>query len=110
MKRVCMLTLCIVGMVLYSSMRTDRGITIFMVGDSTMANKDTSGGKQERGWGTEGSKRLHMWFAPGEHPSLPDGSQDNTHYNIYGARVKWSRVLSRKEAQRITQETVVNMK
>ena len=49
MKRVCMLTLCIVGMVLYSSMRSDRGITIFMVGDSTMADKDTSGGKQERG-------------------------------------------------------------
>lgn len=226
MKRICILTLCIVGMVLSSSMRTDRGITIFMVGDSTMANKDTSGGKQERGWGmmlqelftdeirvdnhavngrsslsfinegrwdkvlqsiapgdyvviqfghndekaqpdrhtepgstfdanleryvretrerggipivmnavvrrnfvgdslvdthgayreaprtvaqrlhayfidanqlthqleqglgAEGSKRLHMWFAPGEHPSLPDGSQDNTHYNIYGARV-----------------------
>lgn len=36
--------------------------------------------------GREGSKRLHMWFQPGEHPSEPKGKQDNTHYNIYGAR------------------------
>lgn len=26
-------------------------ITVFMIGDSTMANKDTTGDKQERGWG-----------------------------------------------------------
>ena len=26
-----------------------------------------------------------MIFAPGEHPSLPKGRWDNTHYNIYGA-------------------------
>ena len=25
--------------------------TIFIIGDSTAANKDTTGGKQERGWG-----------------------------------------------------------
>ena len=29
----------------------DKTITIFIVGDSTAANKDTSGGKLERGWG-----------------------------------------------------------
>jgi len=29
----------------------DKTTTIFMIGDSTMANKDISGGKQERGWG-----------------------------------------------------------
>ena len=29
----------------------DKAITIFIVGDSTAANKDTSGGKLERGWG-----------------------------------------------------------
>jgi pectinesterase len=28
-----------------------------------------------------------MWFRPGEEPSLPQGKQDNTHYNIYGAKV-----------------------
>ena len=26
-----------------------------------------------------------MWYKPGEHPAIPDGKQDNTHYNIYGA-------------------------
>lgn len=41
----------------------------------------------EQGLGREGSKRLHMWFLPGEQPSLPEGRQDNTHYNVYGATV-----------------------
>ena len=39
----------------------------------------------EQGLGREASKKLHMIFAPGEHPSLPKGRWDNTHYNIYGA-------------------------
>ncbi len=39
----------------------------------------------EQGLGTEASKRLHMWYRPGEEPSEPKGKQDNTHYNIYGA-------------------------
>ncbi len=41
----------------------------------------------EQGLGVEGSKKLHMIFAPGETPSLPKGRQDNTHYSIYGASV-----------------------
>jgi pectinesterase len=40
----------------------------------------------EQGLGTEGSKKLHMWFRPGEEPSEPKGKQDNTHYSIYGAQ------------------------
>ena len=39
----------------------------------------------EQSMGKEGSKKLHMIFKPGETPSLPDGRQDNTHYNIFGA-------------------------
>lgn len=39
----------------------------------------------EQGLGRIGSKSLHMIFAPGETPSLPNGRQDNTHYNIHGA-------------------------
>ncbi len=39
----------------------------------------------ETSLGKEGSKKLHMWYQPGEHPALPDGRQDNTHYNIWGA-------------------------
>ena len=41
----------------------------------------------EQGLGKEVSKKLHMWFLPGEEPSEPMGKQDNTHYNIYGATV-----------------------
>lgn len=41
----------------------------------------------EQGLGREASKKLHMWFLPGEEASLPKGRQDNTHYNVYGAQV-----------------------
>jgi pectinesterase len=39
----------------------------------------------EQGMGKEESKKLHMWFLPGQEPSEPKGKQDNTHYNVYGA-------------------------
>lgn len=39
----------------------------------------------EQSLGVEGSKRLHMWYRPDEHPALPKGRQDNTHYNEWGA-------------------------
>lgn len=40
-----------------------------------------------RDYGVEDSKRLHLWFAPGEHPRIPDGLSDNTHYSETGARI-----------------------
>lgn len=37
---------------LFSAFRADKSVvTIFMIGDSTMANKDITGGSPERGWG-----------------------------------------------------------
>ena len=39
----------------------------------------------EQGMGREESKKLHMWFLPGQEPSVPKGRQDNTHYNVFGA-------------------------
>lgn len=41
----------------------------------------------EQNAGIEGSRKLHMWFKPNEHPSIPAGRKDNTHYNVYGAHV-----------------------
>lgn len=41
----------------------------------------------EQGLGREASKKLHMWFLPGECAAIPKGRQDNTHYNIHGAHV-----------------------
>lgn len=37
--------------------------------------------------GVEASKKLHLWFAPGEHPKLPKGLQDDTHYCEVGAKL-----------------------
>ena len=34
-----------------SAFKSDHVITIFMIGDSTMANKTLDAGNQERGWG-----------------------------------------------------------
>ena len=39
----------------------------------------------EQNLGPVASRSLHMWYLPGEHPALPEGRQDNTHYNIHGA-------------------------
>lgn len=40
----------------------------------------------EQGMGVTGSRKLHVWYRPGEIASIPKGRKDNTHYNIYGAR------------------------
>ena len=63
------------------------------------ANKITH--ELEQGLGREGSKKLHMWFLPGEVASLPDGRQDNTHYNVYGATVV-SRLLADAVAEQVS--------
>lgn len=54
----------------------------------------------EQGLGREASKKLHMWFLPGEEPSVPKGRQDNTHYNIYGAHVV-ARLLAKEVGEQI---------
>ncbi|MBS5875556.1 MAG: rhamnogalacturonan acetylesterase [Prevotella sp.] len=48
MKYFLVLLLCVLSL---SAYKKNEKITIFMIGDSTMANKDISGGKMERGWG-----------------------------------------------------------
>lgn len=40
-----------------------------------------------QGMGAEESKKLFMWVKPNEVPAFPKGREDNTHLNIYGARV-----------------------
>lgn len=41
----------------------------------------------EQSMGIAGSRKLHMWFKPNEEKSIPKGRRDNTHYNVYGARI-----------------------
>jgi len=43
--------MALIAILLFSAFTTDRTITIFMIGDSTMANKSLDGGNRERGWG-----------------------------------------------------------
>ncbi len=50
--RAKMIGLLVVAFVLCSAFRADKPVlTIFMIGDSTMANKKLDGGNPERGWG-----------------------------------------------------------
>lgn len=46
-KRILM---AVLALLILTSMTQDKVITIFVIGDSTAANKDISGGKKERGW------------------------------------------------------------
>ena len=41
----------------------------------------------EQSMGVVGSRKLHMWLNPGEVSTIPNGRQDNTHYNVYGAHI-----------------------
>ncbi len=59
MKKLATLSLLVLGVLLFSAFAPDRKITVFTIGDSTMANKDTTGNKQERGWGM----MLQQFFA-----------------------------------------------
>lgn len=54
----------------------------------------------EQRLGREDSKKLHMWFLPGQEPSVPKGRQDNTHYNIYGAHTV-AKLLAEEVARQI---------
>ena len=45
------LWMAFIALFVFSAFTTDRTVTIFMIGDSTMANKSLNGGNRERGWG-----------------------------------------------------------
>lgn len=36
--------------------------------------------------GVEQTKALFLWLKPGEHPNYPEGIEDNTHFQEYGAK------------------------
>ena len=38
-------------------------------------------------FGVEGSKDIFLWTKPGEYSAKPDGTEDNTHFSIYGATI-----------------------
>ena len=50
MKQIKLLLSMVAVCLILMAATTDKTTTIFVIGDSTAANKDISGGKQERGW------------------------------------------------------------
>lgn len=55
-------------------------------------------------FGVVGSKYLYNHLAPSEHPNYPDGKEDNTHFNEYGARKMAELVLEGIRAQHLELE------
>ena len=51
MKQIKLLTVLLALVLLCTSATNQKTTTIFIIGDSTAAQKDLSKGKQERGWG-----------------------------------------------------------
>lgn len=51
--------------------------------------------------GVEGSKKLHLHFAPGENAHRPDGIEDNTHLSVTGATLVAQMALDEMERQHI---------
>ncbi len=68
--------------------------------------------QMEDSLGVDGSKKLHMNFAPGEHPLFPDGKEDNTHYTAYGAQMVADRLADAlcKEIPLLSRYRVQNTK
>ena len=54
----------------------------------------------EQQLGVEGSRRLHVWYRRGEHPALPEGRQDNTHYNVFGAH-EVAQLMAKEVAKKV---------
>ena len=52
-------------------------------------------------FGEEGSKNLYNHLYAGEHPNYPNGKQDNTHFNEFGARRMAELVLAEIRSQQL---------
>ncbi len=52
-------------------------------------------------FGKENSKLLFLQLKPGEHPNYPEGREDNTHFNEFGARLMAQLVLAEIKAQHL---------
>jgi len=57
--------------------------------------------QMEISYGVEGSKKLHLHFAPGENAHRPDGIEDNTHLSVTGATLVAQMALDELERQHI---------
>ena len=78
----------IVAWVMLTAATPHHATTIFLIGDSTMANKDTTGGKQERGWGM----MLQECFDP-QHIRIDNHAVNGRSSLSFLNEGRWARVL-----------------
>ena len=86
MKKLIVLFLAVIGL---SAFQTAPVTTIFMIGDSTMANKDLKGGNTERGWGEMLPGFLSSKFQVDNH------AQNGRSTRSFINEGRWSVVLSK---------------
>lgn len=81
----------LVALLLLSAFKTDTNdtITVFMIGDSTMANKPLSGGNQERGWG----QMLPGFFT--ENVRVDNHAQNGRSSKSFINEKRWDAVLAK---------------
>ncbi|MFV0588988.1 pectinesterase family protein [Bacteroides reticulotermitis] len=90
MKKINQLTLLLTFLILFSAFRADRStITVFMIGDSTMANKKLDGGSPERGWGM----MLPGFFS--EDVVVDNHAQNGRSSKSFISEGRWEKVLSK---------------
>lgn len=82
------LLLLLAAFVVFSAFKTDRIITVFMIGDSTMADKDLKGGNPERGWG----HALPGFFT--ENIRIDNHAQNGRSSKSFIDEGRWDKVLS----------------
>lgn len=61
----------------------------------------------EISYGVEGSKNLHLHFAPGENAYRPEGVEDNTHLSVTGANLVVGLVVQEIKKQKLELEKYI---
>ena len=90
--RVKMVGLLATALILFSAFRADKPvITIFMIGDSTMANKKIDGGNPERGWGMV----LPGFFS--EDIRIDNHAANGRSSKSFISEGRWEKVISKEE-------------
>ena len=87
MKPFRLLLLLVVATMLSAS--TDQPVTIYLIGDSTMANKDTTKGSPERGWGMV----LHEYF--NDDVRIENHAVNGRSSKSFMDEGRWQRVMNR---------------
>lgn len=100
------LLLLAAALILFSAFRADKSvITIFMIGDSTMANKKIDGGNPERGWGMV----LPGFFS--EDIKIDNHAANGRSSKSFISEGRWEKVISKvKKGDYVFIQSVIMMK